>query len=147
WQVEGHAEPALPLLEQVAEALVGLGGRAEARVLAHRPEPSAVHRGLHPAGVRELAREPQVPDVVHRRGVRGRVQALDRGAARIREGYRALGGPRQRGLERPLLPLAAGLLEALLLLRRHRERLTEGCSRASWAGCCRASCAGPRGPG
>ena len=39
-QVEGDAEPGLAVLEQVAEAGVGLGGRPEAGVLAHRPGPA-----------------------------------------------------------------------------------------------------------
>src|SRR5262249_16889694 len=40
----------LTVLEQVAEALVGLLARAEARELAHRPQPSAVHRRVDAAG-------------------------------------------------------------------------------------------------
>ena len=41
-QVEGHGEAGGSLLEQVAVAPVGLGGGAEARVLAHGPEPAPV---------------------------------------------------------------------------------------------------------
>ncbi len=41
--------------EQVAEALVGLLGRREPGVLAHRPRPAAVHRGVDAPGVREGA--------------------------------------------------------------------------------------------
>src|SRR5205823_2824306 len=44
--------PGLPVLEQVAKALVRLLGRAEAGELAHRPEPAAVHRRVGPAGER-----------------------------------------------------------------------------------------------
>ena len=36
-QVERDRKPGLPLVEQVLVALVGLGGGAEPRVLAHRP--------------------------------------------------------------------------------------------------------------
>ena len=44
-QVEGARQPGLAGLEQELEALVGGLGGAEAGVLAHRPEPAAVHRG------------------------------------------------------------------------------------------------------
>ena len=55
-QVEGDRQAGLPLLEQVAEALVGLGRAGEAGVLAHRPEAAAVHRRLDAAREGELAR-------------------------------------------------------------------------------------------
>ena len=55
-QVERDRETGLPLPEQELEPLVGLGRRAEAGVLAHRPEAAAVHRRLHAARVRILAR-------------------------------------------------------------------------------------------
>ncbi len=42
-QVEGHREAGRAVLDQVAVALVGVLGRGEAGVLAHRPEPVAVH--------------------------------------------------------------------------------------------------------
>ena len=48
-QVEGDRQAGLALLEEVAEALVGLGGRREAGVLAHRPEAA---RGTSWAGRR-----------------------------------------------------------------------------------------------
>ncbi len=63
-QVEGDREPGLPVLEQVAVAAVGFLGVAEARVLAHRPQPPAVHRRLHAAGEGILAREAEVAQVV-----------------------------------------------------------------------------------
>ena len=49
-QIERHAEPRLPLLEQVTEARVGLVGGRHAGVLAHRPQPPAVHRRVGPRG-------------------------------------------------------------------------------------------------
>ena len=58
-QVEGDGEAGLAVLQQVAVALVGLLRIAEAGVLAHSPEPAAVHGGLDAAGVRVLAREPE----------------------------------------------------------------------------------------
>jgi hypothetical protein len=48
--VEGGGEPGLALVEQVMEALVGLLDGAEAGELAHRPEPSPIHRGVGPPG-------------------------------------------------------------------------------------------------
>ena len=54
-QVEGDREPGLPALEQVAVARVRLLGRGEARVLADRPRPAAVHVRVRAARVRVLA--------------------------------------------------------------------------------------------
>src|SRR6266849_6083630 len=53
-EVEGQREPRLALLEQVAEALVRLAGRAEPRVLAHRPKLAQVHAAVDAARVGEL---------------------------------------------------------------------------------------------
>ena len=47
-QVERDRETRLTEIEQVAEALVRLLGRAEAGVLADRPRPAAVHRLVGP---------------------------------------------------------------------------------------------------
>ena len=81
-QVEGHREPGLALLQQVAEALVGVGRGGEAGVLAHRPQAAAVHRGLDTARERELPRAPQVACLVEARRVGRRVQVGDRQVAR-----------------------------------------------------------------
>ena len=59
-QIERHREPGLPAGEQELVAAVRLVGGAEAGVLAHRPQPPAVHRRLHAARERELAREAEV---------------------------------------------------------------------------------------
>jgi hypothetical protein len=55
-QVEGHREAGGPVLDQVAVALVGVLGGREAGVLAHRPEPVAVHPVVDAARERRLAR-------------------------------------------------------------------------------------------
>ena len=47
-QVEGHREPGRAVGEQVLVALVGLLRRGVAGVLAHRPQPLAVHLGCTP---------------------------------------------------------------------------------------------------
>ena len=54
-QVEGHRKSGLPARQQVAEALIGLGGAAETGVLPHGPQPSAIHRGVDAAREREFA--------------------------------------------------------------------------------------------
>src|SRR4029077_18261742 len=66
----------LPLPEQVAVPLVGVLGRAEPGVLAHGPQPLAVHRPVRPSGERRL------PGTAERRGgpVRRLVPGLDRDA-------------------------------------------------------------------
>ena len=51
--VERGRQPGLAVVEQVAEALVGLLGRAEAGELAHRPQPPAVHRDARVDAARE----------------------------------------------------------------------------------------------
>jgi hypothetical protein len=56
--------PGLAVLREVLEAPVGLPGGPEARVLAHRPGPAAVHRGVGPAGVGILPRVPQLLGVL-----------------------------------------------------------------------------------
>src|SRR5260370_32811119 len=62
-QVERNRKPGLTLLEQVTVTAIGFLGAAEARVLAHRPQPSAIHRRLHPARKRILAGK---ADLVHK---------------------------------------------------------------------------------
>ena len=54
-QIEGDGKAGLALREQIAEALVGVFGGAEAGELAHGPEASAIHRGMNAARVRRLA--------------------------------------------------------------------------------------------
>ena len=71
-QVEGDREPGLAALEQVAVALVRLLRRGEAGVLPDRPRPAAVHVGVRPARVRELARQ-----LERGRRVARRVDGLD----------------------------------------------------------------------
>ena len=71
--VERGREPGLPVLEQVAEALVRLRRGAEAGELAHRPEPAAVHRRV------DAARER-----IRRRGSRGRARSRRRRCRRVR---------------------------------------------------------------
>src|SRR5512139_910112 len=62
--MERNAQARLTLPEQVAVALVGLFGGAEAGVLTHGPEAAAVRSGLDTAGERKLSREVQLGHVV-----------------------------------------------------------------------------------
>ena len=109
--VERRREPRLAVVEQVAEALVGLLRRPEARELPHRPQPPAVHARIHAARERELARQPD-RRVGIRRQVRLRVQRPDR-------------LPRERG-ERDValgvLPLLSGHAVDSRARRRRRMR-------------------------
>ncbi len=91
-QIERHRQPGLALLEEVPEAAVGLLGRGEPRVLAHRPEPAAVHRGLDAAGERILARPAEVAVLVQASRVGGRVEVTDLDPRRGLERVAALRG-------------------------------------------------------
>jgi hypothetical protein len=81
--VEGDREAPAPLPQEVLVAPVRLLGRPEAGELPHRPQASAVHRGVDPTRVRVLAGVAEVPIVVEVRDVLGRVEGLD-GFARDR---------------------------------------------------------------
>ena len=54
-QIEGHRKPGGAVGQQIVVALVGLFGVAHAGVLAHGPQPSAIHGGLNAAGVGKFA--------------------------------------------------------------------------------------------
>ena len=56
-QIEGDAEAADALRQEVAIPGVRFGGRAKAGVLAHRPQPAAIHRRLDAARVGKHARQ------------------------------------------------------------------------------------------
>ena len=86
-QVERDAQAGLPGGEQMSKPAVRFRRRPEAGVLAHRPEPSAVHRRLHAARERILAGIGEVARVVERR-VRRPVDGLDREARRRIHGIR-----------------------------------------------------------
>ena len=90
-QVKGHRQAGLPLLEQIAVALVRLLSSAKAGVLAHGPEPAAVHGGLDAAGKRVLTREVERFVVVEVSGVRRGVQAFDLSPRGRLEAFLALG--------------------------------------------------------
>ena len=56
-QIEGHAQAGGAVAQQILVAAIGLFGVAHAGVLPHGPETSAIHGGLHAAGVRKLSRD------------------------------------------------------------------------------------------
>ena len=121
--VESRREARLPVLEQVAEALVRLLGGAEAGELAHRPELPAVHRRVDAARERIDARVAEVAVVVDV-DVLGRVERLVREAGDRRE---ELALALRRRVVELALPLLCAALEALLVLgRRHRDRILGG---------------------
>jgi hypothetical protein len=49
-QIEGDAQPADAVVQEIAVPPVGFGRRPESRVLPHRPQPAAVHGRLNAAG-------------------------------------------------------------------------------------------------
>ena len=111
-QVERDREARLAVVEQVTEPAVGLLGRREARVLAHRPEAAAVHRGLDAAGERVLAGSAEVAVLVEASRVGRGVEVSDDEARRSLESRLALGRSLERlGSER-LAPPFAGRIEA-----------------------------------
>ena len=59
-QVEGDRQARRAVRDQLVVAGVGLGGGAEAGVLAHRPRPAGVHRRVDAAGERVRARLAQL---------------------------------------------------------------------------------------
>ena len=75
-QVEGHREAGRAGLDQVAIASVGVLGAGEAGVLAHGPEPIAIHAVVDAAGERKL---PRLAEALLELGrdVVGVVEALD----------------------------------------------------------------------
>ena len=104
-QVEGRRKPRLTLVDQVVEPFVGLACGAHAGVLAHRPQPTAVHRRVDTPGVRLLAREAQVLLVVQVGDVGRGVQRGDFLATGVGvEGLLALAEPVEHRRERLLLP-------------------------------------------
>ena len=59
-QVECDAQTAYTMRQQIAITRIRLGRRPEAGVLAHRPQPPAIHRRLGAAGVGEFTGEADV---------------------------------------------------------------------------------------
>ena len=116
--VEGRREARLPVLEEVAEALVRLLGGAEAGELAHRPELPAVHRRVDTARERIDARVAEVAVVVQV-DVLGRVERLVREAGN-RRGELAV-TLRRRVVELALPFLRAALEVPLVFRCRHRD--------------------------
>ena len=88
--VERSRESSLPLVDQVAKALVRLFRRSVACELPHRPQPAAVHRRVDAPRERRLAGEPEVVDVIEAVEVPRPVQAVDLPPRDGREPVRAL---------------------------------------------------------
>src|SRR5207248_4314041 len=78
-EVESGRQPRLARGQEVAEALVRFLGGSEPGILAHGPEPTAVHGGLHAARVRILSRKAQLLLVI---AVARTVERLQLDAAR-----------------------------------------------------------------
>ena len=115
--VERRREPGLAVLEQVAEALVRLLRRAEARELAHRPELAAVHRGVDAARERIHTRVAEVAVVVDL----DRVRRRERLVLDPRDRREELALPLRRALVQLLAPRLGRVQRAAVLGRRHGE--------------------------
>ena len=113
-QVEGDGEAGLALREEELEALVRLLRRAEAGILAHAPEPAAIHRGLHASGEGVFARVADVALVVRVLDIERGVEPVDRPRAGLELGV-AFAGACQHGLQHALLPLPEGVRELLAM--------------------------------
>ena len=142
--VEGRREAGLAVLEQVAEALVRLLGRAEAGELAHRPELPAVHRRVDAArervhaGVAEVALVVDVDVVRASTAARSRARRWSRRARPAARAWRRRAPSRQASwpVERAIGPRSspsrnstgarlAGLPEDLLAARVRGAREDE----------------------
>ena len=98
-QVEGDAQTGLPVFEQVAVASVGLLRRRQASVLAHSPEPTAVHGRLYTARVGVLAGVAEVVRVVRAIEVLRGVQDVFGDAGGCLEGVLTLTKALENGVE------------------------------------------------
>src|ERR1700730_17830138 len=91
-EIESHREARLALAEEIAIALVGFSGAAEAGVLAHGPKAAAVHGGVDAAGKRI---PPRITNQFFRHRVKRavrRVDALEGNPGKRRESLSAFGG-------------------------------------------------------
>ena len=77
WQIERYGEAGLAFAEEIAVALVRLDGGAESGVLAHGPEPAAVHGWVDAARVGEFAGVADSSFRIRAREIVLRVQAVD----------------------------------------------------------------------
>ena len=76
-QIECHRKPGSAVRQQVFVTLVGFLGVAHAGVLAHGPEPAAIHGGLDAAGKGIVAGIADLVILVTGVQIRGRVQRAD----------------------------------------------------------------------
>ena len=76
-QVEGDGEAGGAVGQQIFVALIGLFGVAHAGVLAHGPQPAAIHGGLHAAGVGIIAGVSDFAFLVAGVQIGRRVQGVD----------------------------------------------------------------------
>src|SRR5262249_7356385 len=79
-QIEGDVERVLAVGHEVLEARVRLPGRAEADVLAHGPEPLAIHVAMDAARVGILSGPADVPLAVAHGRILGAIHRLHRDA-------------------------------------------------------------------
>ena len=107
-QIEGHRKTGLSLRQQVAEARVGVFGRAEAGELAHGPEALAIHRRVNAARVGRLAGHAEIAIRIPPGQVGVGVETPNRVAGDGGEFSGALGRFCERGLQNCFFPRVLG---------------------------------------
>src|SRR5713226_8204190 len=85
WQIECDIDAREAVIQHVAEAAIRLFSGPEARVLAHRPEPAAIHGRIDSACEWKLAREPDVALIIEADAgeVSGSIETVSRGVLRL----------------------------------------------------------------
>src|SRR6266851_2455436 len=119
-QIERNRESGLTLLEQITVTTIRFLGAAEARVLAHRPQPSTIHRRLHATREWVLAGKAELVHKVEAVQIVGIVSAFDLDSRAGDEILLALGSALERRVEFALLPILSGRRDFAIIFR-HRE--------------------------
>src|SRR5712692_70683 len=84
WQIECDIDAREAVIQHVAEAAIRLFSGPEARVLAHRPQPAAIHRRIDSACEWKLTRGADVALVIEADAgqVSGSIETISGGALR-----------------------------------------------------------------
>jgi len=129
-EIERHREARRALVDQIVEPLVCFAGGAHPRILAHRPQSTAVHRRVDTPRVRFLARKSQLFFVVEISDILGCVQAVDRLASGVGlEALGALAKAFEGWLQRLGFPLGFGLADRreVLVVEHCRNPRSRSC--------------------
>src|SRR5271167_3062821 len=103
-KVERRGKSSLAVRQKIAEALIGVFGRAESRKLAHGPKPRAIHRGMDAARVGRFAGKTEIAGGIPTAEIGIGVKPPDRITRSSCEFFSAFGIFRERGSQRVSLP-------------------------------------------